>query len=220
MLYVTGDTHGDFSRFNQIRLKEGDTLFICGDFGFLWNNGEADKNALDAMAELPYSICFCDGNHENFDLLDTYPVTVRNGGEVHAIRPNVIHLMRGNVFDFGGKRFFVMGGAYSTDKSMRTEGRSWWPQELPCAQEYKKAVASLENHQMQVDYILTHTAPSSAIRQLGMLPSIKDGELTGFLDWVMHEVRFEHWFFGHFHIERDINPNMSALYTNLRDIEA
>ena len=40
MLYVTGDTHGDYERFTSSalkKLKKGDTLFICGDFGFIWD---------------------------------------------------------------------------------------------------------------------------------------------------------------------------------------
>lgn len=39
MLYLTGDTHGDYRRFErkEIRhLKQGDVLVVCGDFGFVW----------------------------------------------------------------------------------------------------------------------------------------------------------------------------------------
>ena len=50
MIYVTGDLHGDLSRletFRMKRLRKNDKLIICGDFGFLWNNGEAEKKALE-----------------------------------------------------------------------------------------------------------------------------------------------------------------------------
>lgn len=43
MVYITGDTHGDLSFFRNPKLKKlkkGDTLIICGDFGFIWNNDE------------------------------------------------------------------------------------------------------------------------------------------------------------------------------------
>lgn len=39
MVYITGDMHGDLSRFkNPIfkKLKAGDVLIVCGDFGFIW----------------------------------------------------------------------------------------------------------------------------------------------------------------------------------------
>ena len=42
MIWVTGDIHGDLSRFHTRsrvlrHLRKGDSLVICGDFGFLWN---------------------------------------------------------------------------------------------------------------------------------------------------------------------------------------
>ena len=39
MVYVTGDTHGDPERLSKSALKclnEGNTLIVCGDFGFIW----------------------------------------------------------------------------------------------------------------------------------------------------------------------------------------
>lgn len=72
-----------------------------------------------------------DGNHENFDLINEYPVEEWCGGKVHIIRcdkegkPKIIHLMRGQVFEIEGKKIFTVGGAYSIDKYMRTPHRSW-----------------------------------------------------------------------------------------------
>ena len=51
MIYVTGDTHGIASRFDDPRLKKlgrGDTLIVCGDFGFLWDGSKDEINALKA----------------------------------------------------------------------------------------------------------------------------------------------------------------------------
>ena len=45
MIYFTGDTHGDLSRFKSSaakKLKKGDYLMVCGDFGFIWN-GSAEE---------------------------------------------------------------------------------------------------------------------------------------------------------------------------------
>ena len=52
MIYITGDTHGDYKRFSSQKLKRlrsGDTLIICGDFGFVWNG---DNNEHKLLAEL------------------------------------------------------------------------------------------------------------------------------------------------------------------------
>ena len=78
MLYVTGDLHGDITRletFRMRRLKKEDKLIVCGDFGFLWDNGESEKKALEKLAKKRYTILFVDGSHENFDLLEV-PRTV------------------------------------------------------------------------------------------------------------------------------------------------
>ena len=73
MIFVTGDTHGDMERFSDPRLKqlrEGDTLIICGDFGFLWDGNKREKKNLKALAKKKYNICFLDGTHENFEMLE------------------------------------------------------------------------------------------------------------------------------------------------------
>ncbi len=43
MIYITGDTHGDFTRFSAKRLRRTgmeltieDYIIICGDFGLCW----------------------------------------------------------------------------------------------------------------------------------------------------------------------------------------
>ena len=46
MIFITGDTHGDrdrLSRWQLRKLQEGDTLIICGDFGFMWNNSKSEQ---------------------------------------------------------------------------------------------------------------------------------------------------------------------------------
>lgn len=56
MIYVTGDIHGDFSRFEEKelkKLKEGDVLLICGDFGFLWDNNDVNDIPLPRIQESP-----------------------------------------------------------------------------------------------------------------------------------------------------------------------
>lgn len=56
-----------------------------------------------------------DGNHENSDLLNTYPEQEWHGGRVHMVRPHVLHLMRGQVVNIGGLTWFTMDGAVSHD---------------------------------------------------------------------------------------------------------
>ena len=52
MIYVTGDTHGDLSRFETggaRRLKKNDTVIVCGDFGFLWDGSPKEEKNLEKL---------------------------------------------------------------------------------------------------------------------------------------------------------------------------
>lgn len=225
MIYITGDTHGvpeyfaAFVRYGEPSWTEDDVLIICGDFGYLFSDSEREHEFLDRLSEKPYTICFCDGNHENFKAICRYPVEFWNGGKIHRIRKNIIHLMRGQVFSIDQKKFFVMGGAYSIDRCIRIKDRSYWDEELPNNSEYREASASLKENGYKVDYIISHTAPSEIIRRMGYYPDPHDAELTGFFDWVMHETEFKKWFFGHWHEDRNVTDKFRAVYTEIETIE-
>ena len=86
---------------------------ICGDFGFVWDLGEEDKWWLNWLAAKPWTTLFVDGNHENHDILEQWDVTNWHGGKVHKLNESVIHLMRGQVYEIDGKKWFTFGGAKS-----------------------------------------------------------------------------------------------------------
>ncbi len=217
MIYVTGDIHSDINRFNdkfipgESALGENDYILICGDFGFIFRNDDKEKALLDELERKPYKILWIDGNHENFNALSDFPVEEWNGGKVHRIRTNILHLLRGQIFTIEGKTFFTMGGAYSPDRYMRIKNFSYWAEELPDNNEYKEAIENLKKHGNKVDYILTHTAPKEIILRMGYHPDPHDAELTGFLEWIMYECEYTHWFFGHFHEDRNIGEKFTAL---------
>ena len=57
MIYVTGDMHGDISRFSERsikKLKKDDTLIILGDFGFLWSGSEEEEKNLELIKNKKY----------------------------------------------------------------------------------------------------------------------------------------------------------------------
>ena len=74
MIYITGDTHSDFTRFStdkfpkQKEMTKNDYVIICGDFGGVWNYQEEstfEKHWLDWLNEKNFTTLFVDGNHEN-----------------------------------------------------------------------------------------------------------------------------------------------------------
>ena len=125
MIYITGDTHSDFTRFTedqfpiQSEMTKSDYVIICGDFGGVWTFEEEsrrEKEVLDWLNERNFTTLFVDGNHENYTrLYNNYLVEEWNGGKVHRIRNSVLHLMRGEIFDIDNKKIFAFGGAKSHD---------------------------------------------------------------------------------------------------------
>ena len=152
-------------------LKKGDTIIIPGDFGIGFFDGMYGSEELffDYIAGQDYMVLFCEGNHENFEKLNGYEISDWNGGKVHRIRRNLIHLMRGEVYMVNGKKIFVMGGGFSLDKEYRIPGKTWWTDEMPRDEEYKNATENLKKNGFKVDFILTHTAPAYTITYMSYL---------------------------------------------------
>ncbi len=151
-IYITGDTHGTFDLRKVVYFFNGredefswdDYLMFCGDVGVCGFMASDEAKTRDILRNLPVTVLFVDGNHENFEQLNSYAVEIWNGGKVHFIESNIIHLMRGQVFEIDGKKFFTFGGAYSVDKMYRTEGITWFPEEIPSKEEYEEGWKNLE----------------------------------------------------------------------------
>ncbi len=230
MIYDTGDTHGNqFKWVEQIEgiLQKDDIIIVNGDFGVGFWGGRywSEETFYDFLSEQEYTVLFIDGNHENFEKLNSYPIETWCEGKVHKLRHNVIHLMRGEIYNIEGYSIFVMGGGYSIDKYRRTEGISWWPQEMPSEEEYRNALANLERVNYQVDFIITHTAPSETVYYLSTIRSFsirnnvfEELPLTSFLDEIQRKVTYKHWYFGHFHVDVELWRNQTAMLSSVREL--
>ena len=224
------------------RWTEDDTLIILGDFGLIFYPRieffslqlAQEKEKISFLESLKINIFFIDGNHENFDRLTAeFPEEERYGGTVRRIGRNIFWLQRGQIYTIEEKTFFCMGSAYSIDKAHRLAYDrsilehyenspdmhiSWWPQELPSDEEYKRATENLLAHNKKVDFVLSHQAPRSLIQLMKHTPDPHDMELTGFLDWIFYEVEFKHWYFGHWHLDKELHPRATALYYDVVDL--
>lgn len=184
-----------------------------------------------------FTTLFVDGNHENFDKLNALPIQEWHGGKVHEIRPHILHLIRGQVFDIEGYTFFTMGGAASHDiwdgildpasptfeedywlkrrtrQVFRVKGVSWWEQEMPSESEYAEAVRNLERVGYKVDYIITHCAPTSVQQKLN--PDFTPDPLTDFLEKVKGKTDYHYWLFGHYHDNRAVDEKHILLWEQM-----
>ena len=193
MVYVTGDMHGDYALFSQKKfknIKEGDTLIVCGDFGFIWRGDSKEKKILDKLGKKKYKILFVDGTHENFDLIARYPVVNFAGGKAHKIRDNIYHLMRGQIFEIEGEKYFAMGGGESPD---------------------------IERCKYKVDYMITHE-PSQKIKNFLRLKDNEPLTVSGlnaYLQELSANCDFKCWFFGSLHEDKFVSATQVALFQNL-----
>ena len=243
-IYITGDLHGDLRRFQpgifyeQEALTKEDIVLVCGDFGRVWHGNERDDEDLNWLEGRPFTTAFVTGNHENYDALQKYPLETWQGGNIRRIRPSVILLERGQIFNLCGKRFFTMGGASSHDiqdgileaddpllkeKCRRLDARdamyrinhlSWWKEELPSEEEYQTARTSLDRAGWEVDYIVTHCCPSGVQDTFGGGLYQRDA-LTEFFDEVSQRCQFKYWFFGHYHEHMVIEKKYVMLYEQI-----
>ena len=221
MIYITGDTHGEMCRFDspQVKkLKKGDTLIVCGDFGFIWDGGEKEQKCLKKLGNRKYNILFVDGTHENFDLLDQYPVTEWHGGLVQQISGNLYHLIRGQVFTIEDKKIFAFGGGDSTEKQMRIEAGKWWEREMPSIEEMREGVKNLRAVDMKVDYIVTHE-PAPRVTYHSVNPPESTNQLEAFFEQLVRQVQFTKWYFGGIHADRKITARNFAVFNNVLPVE-
>ena len=248
-IYITGDTHGDFRRFSADNFPEGKTLtkkdyvIICGDFGGIWDVKESspqEKYWLDWLNGKPWTTLFVDGNHSNFDRLNSLPVERWHEGYVHIVRSSILHLMRGNRYIIDNCSIFAYGGAPSHDvydgildrenyqteaifkanikkyqkqhKAFRINHISWWKEEIPNEEERKNALKNLAENDYKVDYILTHEAPSSDVVLMDHLLYHPD-EYSKWLEMeIRQKVKYKKWFFGHYHLNLDVNEKETCLF--------
>ncbi len=220
MVYITGDTHGDMRRFQSPAakcLKKGDTLIICGDFGFIWDNSKREQKLLKQLGKKKYNICFLDGTHENFELLNEYGVSEWNGGKVHHITGNVYHFMRGQVYDIEGMKIFTMGGGESPDIDMRFDNESWSRDEIPTQIELLEGADNIEKLSCKVDVIVTHEPPSK-IKGFLMLKSnerIRVTALNAYFEQLSSSCEFDKWYFGSLHMDKHISSSHIAVFNNI-----
>lgn len=225
-IFITGDTHGSLElkrlsnkNFSIAKtLTKEDIVIICGDAGFMWDNSKETKYWDDWAEDRPYTIISILGNHENYDTLRAIPTTEWHGAKVRQVRPHVMYIENGEIFTLNNQTFFCMGGAASTDKAYRKEGKSWWAAEIPTYSEFNTAVDNLRAHNMKVDYILSHTTSNHTIQKLDTWFPRFDS-VTNFLDkFIEEEVDYKINFFGHFHQDRTIDEKHVLLYNDMIEL--
>lgn len=151
---VVGDLHGNSVQAEQCceyAARHGcDAIVQVGDFGF-WVPGDSSvtylKRVEKAAREFGLIFYWLDGNHEDHSRRHEFD---------SKKRPRTRYLPRGHRWSWWGKRFMAVGGAVSVDKHFRTDGKSWWPEEVLSDAEVDYAC---RDDGTPVDVVFSHDCP-------------------------------------------------------------
>lgn len=220
MVYITGDMHGDIERLYDKefrKLRRGDILIVCGDFGYIFDGSKSEKQIVNYFAKRKFITAFVEGTHDNLDKINRSRETVWKGGKVHRIKGNLLHLMRGQIFNIDGNRFFTFGGGESTDKDMRVAQGFWWRQEEPTPDEMADGARVLDEARCEVDYIITHEPPALVKSAILLRRGDNDNinKLNGYLEEIGRSCVYKRWYFGSLHEDRVITEHHTCVFKKL-----
>jgi hypothetical protein len=213
-LYFTGDIHGEFGMFtNSVTSQWGLSdcaVVVCGDIGMGFHKrgyyAYEFQRMQKKLAEKNITFVFLRGNHDDPEYFNKPEY---DEFQYEGAYPNVYLVPDLTILDTCLGKVLCIGGAISIDRSMRTEGVSWWPNErmvMPTDTELE------EISKESIDIVATHCCP------LVCGPRFNDAMGFEKLDkFIMCELQNERldfndlleklkkdnpvkwWFYGHFH---------------------
>ena len=217
MIYITGDTHGNFEHIEsfckRMDTSTDDILIILGDAGINFYGEEYDRRKKIYLNSLPITLFCIHGNHEQRPYtISSYKEKEWHEGIVYYEEefPSILFAKDGEIFDFDGKKSIVLGGAYSIDKYFRLlRGYPWWSDEQPSMEIKQYAEQRLEEHNWKIDIVLSHTGPLKfEPREMfleGIDQSRVDKSTEIWLDYIENKLSYKKWYFGHYHTEKKID---------------
>lgn len=229
MVFITGDTHRDFSRVMEFCDDYGtssdDILIILGDAGINYYLDERDDRLKEELAQLPITLFCVHGNHEErASLIDGYDEKQWHEGLVFFEEeyPNILFAADGEIYDFEGNKAVVIGGAYSIDKYYRLKGHlQWFESEQPDEHTKEFVESRLKEAGWKVDFILSHTGPLKYVPVDEFLPMVDqrivDQSTEEWLDSIEEKLEYGQWYFGHFHCDRAIDKAV-ILFEDIQEL--
>ena len=215
MIYITGDIHGKTDRIidfaERFNIEEKSVIILLGDVGANYYGDEKDHHTKTELSQVNATVLCIHGNHEMRPWeVKGYRKTMWNGGMVYVQDefPNLLFAIDGEIYEIEGKRYIVIGGAYSIDKSWRNlHNYGWWESEQPNAE--IKAFVEKQLKKNEIDIILSHTCPRKYEPIEAFLPIIDqttvDTSTEDWLDVIEETVDYKAWYCGHWHIDKKID---------------
>ncbi|MDD6539456.1 MAG: serine/threonine protein phosphatase [Firmicutes bacterium] len=218
MIYLTGDTNGDFSRIQDFCSAMGttkdDIMIVLGGASMNYNGGQYDYYKKKNVSALPIKFFFIHGCHEiRPETLENYKEIEWNGGTAYIEEefPDYIFAKDGEVYNLNGHKTLVCGGGYSPNKEFCIrQGVGWYPDEQPDAAIKARVEAACEANNWIVDVVLTHSAPAKFAPAIPLPPMVSEASLDKstelWLDEIENKLHYNFWFCGHYQMDLAMDP--------------
>lgn len=159
---ILGDLHGNstwavyaLQRLSQAGVTEAVQL---GDFGFGLAESRFLRSVEAACKTYRINLIVVPGNHEDYDLVNGYPL-MDDGFQ--SVSDHIVVAPRGHRWKMGGRSFVALGGAPSVDRTYRQRlerekpgRRFWWKEEQITKADVDKVIEG--GH---ADIMVAHDAP-------------------------------------------------------------
>ena len=227
---LLGDIHGQTAPVENVwrnmgkNIDSSDVLILLGDVGANYYLNGRDTKFKKKLGKFGFTYFCIRGNHEerpencaakdpdNWHQEDFFGNKVWVENSFPYIKYALDHPA---VYIMNGKSALVIPGAYSVDKEYRLQrGWTWFKDEQLS---YTERIESYNLLNRTYDYVLSHTCPA------GWLPHIQDLFLSqldqgkidktmeNYLQYVASNIHWDHWYFGHYHDDRDISSYKATM---------
>lgn len=232
--YVTGDTHGDMTRFDffftdkSIKEREEMGIIILGDAGcnFYKSTARQDK-VKEELEKHGCNFYLVRGNHEDRpenieDMIPIWHEEIKGIVWYQPKFPHIFYLKDGETYAFCKYKVLIIGGAYSVDKWYRLANHwTWYPEEQLTEEEMKNIYSNIKGQ--TYDFVFTHTCPLSWEPRDLFLKNIDqsqvDKSMEKWLDKVKENINWDIWLFGHYHADRLERPHVEQFFQSIESLD-
>lgn len=213
-LIVCGDIHGKFREFGY-RIKnwiDDGIVIVAGDIGMGFHKPNYYRNEFAKLNKILQTknvyVFFIRGNHDD-------PEYFKNDTPINNEFSNIKLVPDYYTLKTGAGNVLCVGGAISIDRSQRTIGINYWPNEN-CTYE-EKTINELKE---KIDIVVTHSAPShvkpfhkGAINSWTIFDKtlISDCSMERyFMNNIYEQLKetghnIKYWVYGHFHMSNQMD---------------
>lgn len=237
--FITGDKHRYFDGVKKFcrrrHTRREDVLIILGDAGLNYYDDVRDDKLKQEVSKLNITLFCLHGNKENRPQnVGTYGIRSFCGGKVYyePKYPNIYFAMDGEIYNFEGKKYMVVGGAHSVDKlRCLEENMPFWEDEMPDDATKAKVEQALARENNKIFGMMTHTCPIDYLptemfmstrrnaadkrkskrakfwkgKPQKTFPLDIDRSTEEWLGQLGEKLDYEVWFCGHYHVDKQLD---------------